>query len=55
MRLLRRPTSYVSLGMPQLADHDFAPETTLTPVGIFLHTLGELLVDRVTSKTLGVK
>ena len=32
------------------ADHDFAPEATITPVGIFLPTLGELFVYGVTSK-----
>jgi hypothetical protein len=26
------------------ADHDFAPEATVTPVGIFLPTTGELFV-----------
>jgi transposase len=34
----------------QAADHDFAPEATVTPVGIFLPTLGELFVYGVTSK-----
>ena len=34
----------------EAADHDFAPEATLTPVGIFLPTLGELFVYGVTSK-----
>ena len=28
----------------EAADHDFAPEATLTPVGIFLPTLGALFV-----------
>jgi hypothetical protein len=32
------------------ADHDFAPEATVTPVGLFLPTMGELFVDGVTSK-----
>lgn len=32
------------------ADHDFAPAATITPVGIFLPTLGELFVYGVTSK-----
>jgi transposase len=32
------------------ADHDFAPEATVTPVGIFLPTLDELFVYAVTSK-----
>ena len=32
------------------ADHDFAPVATVTPVGIFLPTLGELFVYGVTSK-----
>jgi len=32
------------------ADHDCAPAATLTPVGIFLPTLGELFVYGVTSK-----
>ena len=32
------------------ADHDFAPEATVTPVGIFLPTLDELFVYSVTSK-----
>jgi len=32
------------------ADHDFAPVATLTPVGIFLPTFGELFVYGVTSK-----
>ena len=32
------------------ADHDFAPEATVTPVGIFLPTLAELFVYGVTSK-----
>jgi transposase len=32
------------------ADHDFAPEATVTPVGIFLPTLEELFVYGVTSK-----
>jgi transposase len=32
------------------ADHDFAPTATLTPVGIFLPTFGELFVYGVTSK-----
>jgi transposase len=32
------------------ADHDFAPEATVTPVGIFLPTLGELFVYGVLSK-----
>jgi transposase len=32
------------------ADHDFAPEATVTPVGIFLPTLDELFVYGVTSK-----
>jgi len=32
------------------ADHDFAPEATVTPVGIFLPTMGELFVYGVTSK-----
>ena len=31
------------------ADHDFAPEATVTPVGIFLPTLAELFVYGVTS------
>ena len=31
-------------------DHDFQPTGTLTPVGIFLPTLDELLVYGVTSK-----
>ena len=34
----------------EAADHDFAPEATITPVGIFLPTLGELFVYGVTSK-----
>lgn len=34
----------------QAADHDFAPEATVTPVGIFLPTVGELFVYGVTSK-----
>ena len=32
------------------ADHDFAPEATMTPVGILLPTLAELFVYGVTSK-----
>lgn len=32
------------------ADHDFAPEATVTPVGIFLPTLAELFIYGVTSK-----
>ena len=32
------------------ADHDFAPVATVTPVGIFLPTLGALFVYGVTSK-----
>ena len=32
------------------ADHDFAPEATVTPVGLFLPSLGELFVYGVTSK-----
>lgn len=32
------------------ADHDFAPEATVTPVGIFLPTRSELFVYGVTSK-----
>lgn len=32
------------------ADHDVAPAATLTPVGIFLPTFGELFVYGVTSK-----
>jgi len=32
------------------ADHDFAPEATVTPVGIFLPTTGELFVYEVMSK-----
>ena len=32
------------------ADHDFAPDTTMTPVGLFLPTLAELFVYGVTSK-----
>ena len=32
------------------ADHDFAPEATVTPVGLFLPTMGELFVYGVTSK-----
>ena len=32
------------------ADHDFAPEVTVTPVGIFLPAMGELFVYGVTSK-----
>ena len=32
------------------ADHDFAPEATVTPVGILLPTLAELFVYGVTSK-----
>jgi transposase len=31
------------------ADHDFAPEATVTPVGIFLPTLAELFISGVTS------
>jgi transposase len=31
-------------------DHDFAPEATVTPVGLFLPALGELCVYGVTSK-----
>ena len=31
-------------------DHDFHPEATLTPVGIFLPTFDELFVYGVTSK-----
>ena len=34
----------------EAADHDFAPEATITPVGIFLPTLGELFVYGVTAK-----
>jgi transposase len=34
----------------QASDHDFAPEATVTPVGIFLPTFGELFVYGVTSK-----
>jgi len=34
----------------EAADHDFAPEATVTPVGIFLPTLDELCVYAVTSK-----
>jgi hypothetical protein len=34
----------------EAADHDFAPAATLTPVGLFLPTWGELLVYGVTSK-----
>jgi transposase len=33
----------------EAADHDFAPEATITPVGIFLPTLGELFVSGVTA------
>src|SRR5438128_4118958 len=32
------------------ADHDFAPEATVTPVGLFLPTLAEFFVYGVTSK-----
>ena len=32
------------------ADHDFHPAATVTPVGIFLPTLDELLIYGVTSK-----
>jgi transposase len=32
------------------ADHDFAPEATVTPVGIFLPALAELFIYGVTSK-----
>ena len=32
------------------ADHDFAPEATVTPVGILLPTLAELCIYGVTSK-----
>jgi transposase len=32
------------------ADHDFAPDATVTPVGIFLPTVAELFVYGVTSK-----
>jgi len=34
----------------EAADHDFAPEATVTPVGIFLPTLDELFVYAVTAK-----
>ena len=34
----------------EAADHDFAPEATVTPVGIFLPTLDELFLYGVTSK-----
>ena len=34
----------------EATDHDFAPEATVTPVGIFLPTLDELFVYAVTSK-----
>lgn len=34
----------------QAADHDFQPEGTVTPVGIFLPALDELFVYGVTSK-----
>jgi transposase len=34
----------------EAADHDCAPEATITPVGIFLPTLDELFVYGVTSK-----
>ena len=34
----------------QAADHDFQPEATVTPVGIFLPALDELFVYGVTSK-----
>jgi hypothetical protein len=34
----------------QAADHDFAPEATVTPVGIFLPIMDELFVYGVTSK-----
>ena len=32
------------------ADHDFHPEATVTPVGIFLPTLDELFLYGITSK-----
>jgi len=34
----------------EAADHDFQPEATVTPVGIFLPTLDELFVYGITSK-----
>lgn len=34
----------------QAADHDFAPEARVTPVGLFLPALDELYVYHVTSK-----
>jgi transposase len=37
-------------GQVHAADHDFAPEATVTPVGLFLPTMGELLVYGVTAK-----
>ena len=36
--------------MTAAADHDFAPDTTLTPVGIFLPASDELFIYGVTSK-----
>jgi transposase len=37
-------------GQVHAADHDFAPDATVTPVGIFLPTMGELFVYGVISK-----
>lgn len=34
----------------QAADHDFTPEATVTPVGLFLPELDEFFVDQLTSK-----
>src|SRR5215813_59023 len=34
----------------EATDHDFQPEATVTPVGIFLPTLDELFVYGITSK-----
>ena len=34
----------------QAADHDFQPQATVTPVGIFLPELDELFIYEVTSK-----
>jgi Rhodopirellula transposase DDE domain len=43
----RRGTSRVAV---QAADHDFAPQETVTPVGLFLPATDELFIYHVTSK-----
>jgi transposase len=43
----RRGTSRVAV---QAADHDFAPQETVTPVGLFLPATDELFIYQVTSK-----